>query len=152
MGRETIPSTTFPNVLGNAALPRLNVQEELARIKHDPMSGLILKLQRLKPNGFDAQIERYKSAYNLYFLSAERLLPEASIARRWRNGPYIAERDHLRAPAEWRALSRRYHAIANYIDLDFYNLVLHSPILLDRTIGFSRYFIKGSRMPSFSSF
>ncbi len=39
-----------------------------------------------------------------------------------------------------------------YLELDYQNLIIHSCILLDRTIAISRRFISLSKKPSFTSF
>ncbi|MDA4128662.1 MAG: hypothetical protein OK422_04330 [Thaumarchaeota archaeon] len=142
----------YLKTLGEAPLPKLNVKNELERIRNDPLNSLISRLHGKLGDKVADSTDLYQRAYHFYYQSVERLLPDVSLARRWRNGPYYAERDEMRMPREWVGLAHRYRAIANHIDFDFDNFVIHSRIMLDRAIGLSKYFLDGGHLPSFNSF
>lgn len=141
-------------ILGHEPLQsRLNIREELRRLKRDPLEPLLktLGLQRRSTMLQDVA-GRYSDAYRSYYLCLERFLPEMSLAIRWSTGPYYVRKYGGRYTPAQRRLAARYNKIARFIDLDFFNCMLYARILLDRTISLSRYFLSGGNLPSFVSF
>ncbi len=100
----------------------------------------------------DSEFGRYRSAYSSYYLSLARFLPEMSVNRRWRNGPYYVIKYGGRYTEAQKRLTKRFNAIDKFIHFDFFNCIIHACIMLDRTIALSRYFLKGEELPSFNSF
>ncbi len=141
-------------ILGNEPVGEpLNVQREIRRFRRDPLDPLIA---RLKANGgalvTHGDLGRYYRAYDFYALSLERVLRHISIGRRFQSGvrPYYGGRRAL--SERQRAVSRLYREQRGFFELDFENYLLHARILLDRTIGLSRRFLRGANLPSFTSF
>jgi hypothetical protein len=55
--------------------------------------------------------------------------------------------------AHRRIISKKHNSLAPFLELDFQNLILHSCILLNRSLTVSRALFKGgSNLPSFTSF
>lgn len=132
---------------------RLNIRNELAKFKKDPLESflnLFNSEDRYFP--FADEIYRYKEAYRFFYLSLERFLPEMSIGIRWRNGPYYALKYRAKYSQTEKKIADQYNKIAKFIEYDFFNCILHSRILLDRAISLSRFFIKNKSQPSYTSF
>lgn len=131
----------------------MNVRNQLRRLRDDPLYPFLECLHSTRePRFWEDEIERYQMAYWFYYLSLERLLPEMSLAARWRNGPYWARREQRKYTDSERKLAERYNAIARYVECDFINCVIHARILLDRVASLSSAFLTGSKLPSFTSF
>lgn len=132
---------------------RMNVRNQLRRLRDEPLYPFLERLRSTRePTFWEDEIERYQMAYWFYYLSLERLLPEMSLAVRWRNGPYWAIREHRKYTDSERKLAARYNAIARYLEYDFVNCIIHTRILLDRVASLSRTFLAGGKLPSFTSF
>lgn len=130
----------------------MNVALILKRIKKDPLEAL-LREYTYPPRMLttdDAAI--YREGYFFWYLTAERLLKEMSIVRRWRNGPYYARKYRMSYSASERKLVARYRPIQHFPELDFCTFLIYSRILLDRIVRLSQRFLTGNELPSFSSF
>jgi len=141
---------------GHEPLPqRLNVRNELRRLKQDPMLPLLERLAGAERDPFlqvQDEFLRYEDAYRCYFLSLRRFLPEMSIAVRWTNGPRWKRRYFEKYTPSERRLAQKYHEVAPYLEIDFYACLLWARILMDRTIALSRHFLDEPDRPSFTSF
>ncbi len=133
---------------------RLNVRKTLKRYRRDPMVPLFVVLGE-RPYGYqimESEGSRYAEAYEFYYLSLDRFLPELSLAMRYDK--------QVRLKAEWqvpytdhqRRLADRYNAIKRYLLYDLVNCLIHARILMDRIAALSRHFLKGGQLPSFTSF
>lgn len=131
---------------------RINVRNELGRIKKNPLDPLIKQLGEPRIAMVSDDFTAYRRAYSNYYLSYSRFLPAMSIAARYSKGPYWVRKVGGKYSASERKIAKRYREIAPYLDYDFTNLIIHTRILLDRAIAFSRFFLKGSMLPSFTSF
>lgn len=149
-----------PNwILGNEPVPeRLNVKAELKRFRENPVLPLLLVIKALpeenSPRILENEVSRYLEAYEFYYLSLERFIPEMSIALRWDRGlRWVRGRGRKYTPTQ-RKLADRYHAVKKFIVYDFFNCLLHARILLDRLTPLSRYFLDpiDGQQPSFTSF
>jgi len=134
---------------------RINIAAELKRLASDPLSPLLVKIRKeYKPGSFlfSDDISRYSDAYYFYYLSLERFLPPLGYAVRWEKGlRYIKGRGKKFTPSQ-KKLSEKYHATRRYLGYDFFNVLLHARILMDRIAGISRIFINNKNLPSFTSF
>ena len=101
---------------------------------------------------FADDIYRYREAYHFFYLSLKRFLLEMSIAVRWSNRQYYVRKYGGKYSESQRKLANKYNAISKYLAYDFFNCILHFRILMDKTIGLSRYFITNNQLPSFTSF
>lgn len=130
------------------------MKEELKYHRNDPLQPLIAHLSERMGEVFErsTQLQRYSLAYSNFYASLARFLPELSIAARWSQSAMIARKHSLKyTPAE-RRIADKYNRVAPFLDLDFYNCLIHGRILMDRAVGFGRYYLKGGRLPSFHSF
>lgn len=141
-------------LLGHKPLEgRLNIRKELKRLRHDPLDQFVRIFGQQKSFHFmQNEFSRYREAYYFYYLSLERFLPEMSIAVRWRNGPYFVLKYGGKYTPSERRLADQYYKISPFLEFDFFNCLLYARMLLDRTIGLSRHFLKGGNLPSFTSF
>ncbi|HAJ33003.1 MAG TPA: hypothetical protein DCK79_06485 [Candidatus Atribacteria bacterium] len=132
---------------------KLNISRELKKFRKDPMEPFFRLLDKEQEfTLFADDIYRYREAYNFFYLSLTRFLLEMSIAVRWSNGPYYVRKSRGKYSESQRKLANKYNAISKYLAYDFFNCILHSRILMDKTIGLSRYFITNNQLPSFTSF
>jgi len=147
--------TKFDFLLGHEPLEqRPNISKELARIRKDPLDHL------LKALGYDGiqvvsnDLTRYVDAYWFYYLSMDRYVREMSIAARYSRGPHWVRKSggKQRYTDSQRKLAKEYNGIAKFLEFDLANCLIHTRILLDRTIALSRQFLSLKRLPSFSSF
>ncbi len=132
--------------------PRINVKKTLKQLRREPLSPLLAKLHNGEYAILEDEFSRYMEAYELYYLSLERFLPEMSLAVRWSKGPYYVRKYGGRYTDSERQLAQEYNKIARYLHLDFFNCLLYARILLDRAIAFSKYFLQDGDMPSYTSF
>lgn len=137
----------------------MNVKKILKSIKQNPLNELILKLEATNSdNSYNSikknlpEIHIIKEQYNNYYLSCERILNEISLERRFRNGPYFALKYRIKYTKNDRKLAHKYNQIKKYTELDFYNFILHTRILLDCVTRIAKHFIKGNNLPKFTSF
>ncbi|MHC4398192.1 MAG: hypothetical protein ACYTG0_00775 [Planctomycetota bacterium] len=142
-------------LLGHEPLGRrANVRKELARIKKDPLQPLLAALGHDGIHVFTDDLTRYVQAYWFYYLSMDRYLCEMSVAARYSRGPAWVRRSGGKqkyTEAE-RKLADEYNATARFLEYDLVNCLIHTRILLDRTISISRRFLSFARLPSFTSF
>jgi len=147
--------TRFDFVLGHEPFEkRLNMRKELARIGEDPLIRLLKALGYDGIHAFSNELSRYVDAYWFYYLSMDRYLREMSIAARYSKGPKWVHKSGGRQKYtdSQRKLAKEYNAIAKFLEFDLTNCLIHTRILLDRTIALSRRFLSFKRLPSFSSF
>lgn len=132
---------------------RLNIRNELAKFRRDPLETFLsCSDSKDKYSFFADEIYRYKESYRFFYLSLERFFPEMSIGIRWRNGPYYALKYREKYSQTDRKIADKYNKISKFLEYDFFNCILHARILLDRTISLSRLFINNKSQPSYTSF
>lgn len=132
---------------------RLNIHRELKKFRKDSMEPFLKLLDKEQEfTLFTNDIYRYREAFHFFYLSLTRFLLEMSIAVRWSNGPYYVRKYGGKYSESQRKLANKYNVISKYLEYDFFNCILHSRVLMDRTIGLSRYFIINNQLPSFTSF
>lgn len=133
---------------------RPNVRRELKRIKQNPLVPFSALLPKGKHGILSDDVSQYQQAYEFYYLSFDRYLHEMSIAARYSKGPKVVR--HSGGQAKYtpyqRKLAKQYRSIAPFLAYDLINCLIHSRILLDRVAGLSRYFLKETTLPSFTSF
>lgn len=127
---------------------RPNVRTELARIRTEPLQELLAVIGPGSLGIISDDRSRYLQAYWFYYLSFDRYLYEASIAARYSKGPRWVRKY---SPGE-RKLADTYNRVSPFLEYDLVNCLLHTRILLDRVAALSRYFLRGQRLPSFTSF
>ena len=133
---------------------RINVRRELLRISSDPMRPLLDILGSGEFELLSSDESRYTDAYWFYYLSFDRYLHEMSVAARYSKGPYwirISGGKAKYTPLQ-QSLADQYRKVAPFLEYDLVNCLIHSRILLDRVTGLARHFLKGERLPSFTSF
>jgi hypothetical protein len=130
---------------------RINVRRELRRLSVDPMRPFLDVLGAEKFAILSSDKSRYEEAYWFYYLSLDRYLHEMSVAARYSKGPRWI-RGKARYTAREQSLADQYRKVAPFLEYDLVNCLIHSRILLDRVTGLARHFIKGKRLPSFTSF
>jgi hypothetical protein len=131
---------------------RINVKKELRRLQRDPLEPLLQALGIENPSILSDDYSRYRHAYWFYYLSIDRYLREMSLAARWSKGPYWAWRARKKQTTNQRKLSIQYNRVADFLEFDLFNSVVHARILLDRTVALSRLFLPKGNAPSFTSF
>lgn len=134
---------------------RINVRKELKRLRVDPLEQFLSLITDLEnPVILQDEISLYREAYSFYYLSLERFLPEMSIAIRYNKGAYYVRKYGGKYTDYEAKIAKQYNAISRYLELDFFNCLLHARILLDRVICLSRHFLdtQHQRTPSFTSF
>lgn len=91
-------------------------------------------------------------AFDFYVHSAERCLHNISTGTRYHRQvkPFLG--GGRRLSARQLKLSREFADRRRFFRVDIFNLLLHSRILLDKTIVFSRRILVGPHLPSFTSF
>lgn len=134
---------------------RLNVRSELRRLREDPLAPLIASLEphlQRKPFLLD-EIDAYQQAYQFYYLSLARFLPISSLFVRcsWRKY-WDRKRGGSYVSAHHRKLAQQQDRARPYMLYDFWSCLLHSRILMDRTIHLARSFLTQEPRPSFTSF
>lgn len=127
---------------------RPNVQRETQRISRDPLQSLLDRINGAQLQILSTPATRYRDAYNLYFLSVVRHLKEMSVAARHslmrgKGGRYTKAQQKL---------ADEHRKIAPFLELDLVNCLIHSRILLDRVAGIAQSFLRGGKLPSFTSF
>jgi hypothetical protein len=130
----------------------LNLRRESRRFANDPLQPLVAQIGDHRSLTTHGDVGRYQRAYCSYALCLARVLGHISIGRRFQSQvrPRYGGRRGL--SGRERAVSRAYRDRRAYFELDFDNYLMHSRIVLDRTIGLSRRFLHGPRLPSFTSF
>jgi hypothetical protein len=133
---------------------RINVRRELRRIRADPMLPLLDLIGTEKFAILSSDKSRYEEAYWFYYLSLDRYLHEMSVAARYSKGPYWVRRSggKARYTSLDQSLANQYRKAAPFLEYDLVNCLIHSRILLDRVTALARHFLKGKRLPSFTSF
>jgi hypothetical protein len=137
-------------IFGNEPLGRRpNVRAELARIRRDPLQELLPVIGAEPPKLLSDDRSRYEEAFLFYYLSLHRYLRDASIAAR-----YSVEglRWLRKRSLNQRRLAEKYRNVRPFLEFDLVNCLLHTRILLDRVAALSRHFLRGQRLPSFTSF
>jgi len=142
-------------LLGHEPLGRRpNIAKELRRIRENPVSALLQRLCPDAPHVLSNDFTRYDEAYWFYFLSMDRYLSAMSICARYSKGAAWVLRSGGRqryTPSE-RKLADQHRRSARFVEYDLVNCLIHSRILLDRTIALLRHFLIGTMLPSFTSF
>lgn len=142
---------TAKAIQGNSPIATpFNAEREIRRFRQDPLQPLLKHLgESLVQHG---ESGRYYRAYDFYALSLERVFRHISIGRRFQSQvrSYYGGRRSL--TDRQKAVSRSYRDQRPFFELDFTNYMIHARILLDRAIAFSRRFLDGEKLPSFTSF
>jgi hypothetical protein len=141
-------------VLGHSPIgSRPNIRNEVRRIYADPLARFLTLAGHDSPTFVSSDCSRYADAYRFYALSMERYLTAMSVAARYSRRLHWKRRSRERFTKSEQALASKYRASARFLELDVSNCLIHTRILLDRTISLSRLFLKGSKnVPSFTSF
>jgi len=130
---------------------RLNVKNEFRRFSADPLRDYLTAVGDKNAAFFQGDIGRYKQAFLWYALCLGRTIDHCSVARRFdrelRWHPVT-----LKYSVQQEQIARKRKSIRPYQELDYQNLIIHTCILLDRTIALSRRFLQGRNLPSFTSF
>jgi hypothetical protein len=130
---------------------RLNVENEFRRFNTDPLRDYLAPFGDRGAAFLRGDIGRYVQAFSWYTLCLGRALDHCSVARR-------CERELRWHPVTVKysihqaQIARKRKSIGPYQELDYQNLIIHTCILLDRTIALSRRFLRGRNLPSFTSF
>ena len=131
----------------------MNINQILKDIKKNPLDSLIKDLAKKdKESIFSSDVQLFEEQYFFYVLTCERLLREMSLSRRFRNGPHYSLKYGMAYTENEKKLAKKFHETKYYFDVDFANFLIHSRILMDRTISLSKYFLSGKNLPSFDSF
>lgn len=139
-----------PGVRGFAPVERrLHVREELRRLRRNPLKPLLRSLGAAAGEGriHMTELGRCAIAYEFYFQSLARFLPEMSVVLRWRLGPYFARKYRVPYTPGQAKLARRYHEIAPYVEMDLVNCVIHARALMDHVAPLSRRFLPNRGLP-----
>jgi hypothetical protein len=133
---------------------QINVKRELTRLRVDPLNEFITALRTSKPRRLMVHDDTtlYEQAYDFYVLSLSRYLPLASLAWRCRHMKWWTRENGHIVGADRRQLAKRHNKEMPYAMYEIINCLLHTRILLDRTVRLSRNFLNGGRTPSFTSF
>ena len=118
------------------------MRTELRRFRRNPLEPLLEQIG-LSPRWkhYVTEAGRCAYAYEFYYLSLARFLPEMSVLLRWRLGPYFALKYREPYTPNHAKIARRYHEIAPFVEVDLANCVIHAQILLDRVAPLSRRFL-----------
>jgi len=139
-------------ICGNKTVEEpLNLRKEIGRFGINPLDPLIefIGVAKLMKHG---DIGSYYRSFDFYSLSLERVLRAISIGHRFQNQvrPYYGGgREFSQRQC---SISRQYRDQRKFFEFDYTNFLIHARILMDRVIGISQRFLKGSNLPSFSSF
>ena len=129
---------------------RLNIRREIQRVREDPMAFYLEQAFSMVES--NSPKTRYKEAYNLYFRSMERVLHQVSTTVRYRKGPYYVRKYGGKYSPGQKRLAEKWRKLSPFLELEISTCILHTRILLDRTVALSRAFLQGSTLPSFNSF
>lgn len=128
---------------------RPNVRAELKRIRRDPLQKLLSIIRPVESTLLSDDYSRYEEAYFFYYLSLHRYLHAVSIAARYLNEGLRWCRN---LNPNQRKLAEKHRSVRPFLEFDLVNCLLHTRILLDRVAALSRHFLRGQRLPSFTSF
>jgi hypothetical protein len=134
---------------------RLNVGEELRRLRQDPMRPLITEFRRTGSKADPFYLDdatTYLRAYDFYYQSLARFLPEMSLYLRWADGPYYVRKYGGKYTPSQAKLARKFNPIAPHLEMDYVNCLIHARLLMDRVARLSRWFLSGAELPSDTSF
>ena len=145
--------TADPGQRVRSLKPRLNIRQEIRRLKVNPLLPLLTELapREQLPLVYD-DFGRCWEAYELYALSVERFYRALSLGARWRNGAYYARKYRMKYSPNERRVADRFRDVRRFLVLDFFNCLIHARILMDRTVGVARYFLPAADRPSLTSF
>jgi len=139
-------------IVGHKAIKEsLNVRKESRRFCKDPMEDLIKAIGDEDASFVRGDIGRYLQAYSWYSLCLKRCFEHISIARRG-NAELRYHPRNKKYSKRQQQIAKICNTLGPYLELDYQNLIIHTCILLDRTITISRRFINGGKLPSFTSF
>ena len=149
--RELVRSHPDTVVGHKPVIETLNVKKEVRRFAKDPLEILLNNIQEMSSSFIIDDVGRYRQAFSWYQLSLKRCLEHISIRRRINSEIKYHPRNKNYTQRQ-KQIVERYKIIGPYLELDYQNLIIHTCILLDRTIGLSRRFLKADKLPSFTSF
>lgn len=129
----------------------LNLKKEIMQFSIDPLEKYIGKLNDLESDMFLGDVGRYLQSFSWYQLSLKRTLKIISITKRYNSEIKYHPRNKKYSERQMQIV-RVYKQFVPYAELDFQNLLIHSYLLLDRTISLSRRFLALEELPSFTSF
>ncbi len=140
---------------------KINVRNELSKFKKNPLDEYLNRVILDKYHNvinidnkliFQTEIDKYYEAYNFFYLSLERYLSEMSIAVRYENSLSWKKKTGQKFTENEKKLAKKFNSIKRYVEYDLYNCLIFSRVLSDRIICLSRFFLKGEKLPSFTSF
>ena len=129
----------------------LNLKKEIKQFSIDPLDEYIEKINDLGNEMFLGDVGRYLQSFSWYRLSLKRTLNIASITKRY-NSEIKYHPKNKEYSKRQKQIAEVYKQFVPYADLDFQNLLIHSYLLLERTIALSRRFLTLEELPSFTSF
>mgnify|MGYP004005387545 FL=1 len=129
----------------------LNLKNEIKQFSIDPLEEYIEKVNDLERNMFCGDVGRYLQSFSWYQLSLKRTLNIASITKRY-NSEVKYHPKNQKYSNRQKQIVEVYKQFVPYGELDFQNLLIHSYLLLERTIALSRRFLTLEELPSFTSF
>lgn len=129
----------------------LNIRKEIQRFGPNPLSRLLEAIDDSSVAFFRGDIGRYLQGFSWYVLSLRRTLTQSSVARRC-DSEIRYHPTTQRYSQRQKQLAAKRSEIGAFLELDYQNLIVHSCILLDRTIALARRFLSGPKLPSFTSF
>ncbi len=149
--REIVRKSSNVAVGHEPVTERLNVANESRRFSTDPLASFLTAVGDDSAAFFHGDLGRYAQAFSWYTLCLSRTLQHCSVVRRCEQ----ELRWHpvtVKHSVRQEQIARKRKLIGPYQELDYQNLIIHTCILLDRTIALSRRFLWGNRLPSFTSF
>ena len=137
-------------MVNNPLKKRINVRNEIKRIRIDPLQNYLeTAYKNTEPGGIR---DRYEYAYYLYMRSMERIFEQISTSIRYNKGPYNAKQCGRKFTPGQKKIADKRRKLRPYFELDIATGLLQARILLDKLVGLSRSFLKGPKLPSFTSF
>jgi len=120
----------------------------LRRLRENPLTPLLSRLG-LKAGWehFLDDLGRCANAYEFYYLSLTRCLPELAVVLRWRLAVYFARKHRKPYTPNRVRLAKRYREIAPFVELDIVNCVIYARILVDHVATLSRRFLPNPDLP-----
>jgi hypothetical protein len=141
-----------PLIDGNKPVDEpFSLRREIAMFRTDPLDPF-LNVIHPELEVLSDDVSRYREAYLFHFLSLKRFFTDLHYARIWDTKLKWVHRDGKTYTATQRRQLPKVHQHNEYMEFDFSDCILHARILCDRTIALAHHFLRGPRLPSFTSF